>query len=241
MGKTRIIDLSMEVHPDMMRYPGVRQPIIECVENHAQHAQNTGATKYGVTELCAQSNITMSDHTGTHIDSLWHADPTKPTAEAIPLEYCYGDGVVLDVSYLKPGDGISAKDLQGAAAKINYKIKPLDIVLIQTNASRKNTTPAYLTDHPGMTREGVLWLLDQGVKVIGIDSVGFDPPVPAMFERKQFWEAHKVMREREYYHLENMANLDQIPKPYGFKVSVLPIKLRGATAAPVRAVAIVEE
>jgi kynurenine formamidase len=49
------------------------------------------------------------------------------------------------------------------------------------------------------------------------------------------------MIEREYYHLENMANLDAMPTPAGFKVCVLPIKWKGTTAAPVRAVAILED
>ena len=62
-----------------------------------------------------------------------------------------------------------------------------------------------------------------------------------MFKRKKFWEAHRVMREREYYHIENLINLDQIPIPFGFTVSAFPIKLRGATATPTRVVAIVEE
>ena len=49
------------------------------------------------------------------------------------------------------------------------------------------------------------------------------------------------MREREYHHLENMCNLHEIPAPYhSFTVSVLPVKWRGASAAPVRAVAIIE-
>jgi kynurenine formamidase len=75
---------------------------------------------------------------------------------------------------------------------------------------------------------------------MGIDAIGFDPPVAKMFERKKFWEAHRVMREREYYHLENMCNLHEIPPPYhSFTVSVLPVKWKGASAAPVRAVAII--
>jgi kynurenine formamidase len=62
-----------------------------------------------------------------------------------------------------------------------------------------------------------------------------------MFKRMKLWEAHRVMREREYYHIENLINLDLIPMPYGFIVSAFPVKLRGATAAPIRAVAIIEE
>ena len=76
--------------------------------------------------------------------------------------------------------------------------------------------------------------------VMGIDAIGFDPPVAKMFERQKFWEAHRVMLEREYYHLENMCNLHEIPAPFhSFIISVLPVKWRGASAAPVRAVAII--
>jgi kynurenine formamidase len=80
-----------------------------------------------------------------------------------------------------------------------------------------------------MTKESVHYILDRGVKVMGIDAIGFDPPVAKMFERKKFWEAHRIMREREYYHLENMCNLHEILPPYhSFTVSVSPIKWRGA-------------
>jgi kynurenine formamidase len=62
-----------------------------------------------------------------------------------------------------------------------------------------------------------------------------------MQQTGRLWEAHRVMREREYYHLENMANFDQLPRPFGFKVAVFPVKIRGASASPVRAVAILED
>jgi kynurenine formamidase len=117
----------------------------------------------------------------------------------------------------------------------------LDIVLIRTDRSKNRFNKSYLTDYPGMTKEGTRWLIDQGVKLMGIDAIGFDPPSEYMFQRKKYWEAHRVMREREYYHIENMVNLDMIPKPYGFTISALPCFFRGATAAPIRAVAIVEE
>jgi kynurenine formamidase len=92
-----------------------------------------------------------------------------------------------------------------------------------------------------MTGPATEWLIDQGIKMTGIDAPTWDRPVKSMFETKEFWPGHLVMLDREYYHLENMANLDAIPKPSGFKVSVLPIKWQVTTAAPVRAVAIVED
>lgn len=236
----RIIDLSMEVFKGMVVYPGVTPPFISQVFSHAEFAAITGTDKFGI-DHCNTGIIVMGDHVGTHIDSWWHANPKAPSAEAIPLDYCYGDGVVLDLTHKGTGDEITVPDLQEALAKINYTIKPLDIVLIRTDASKKCLTKAYLTDYPGMTREGTLWLIDQGVKLMGIDAIGFDPPAEYMFKRQKYWEAHRVMREREYYHIENLVHLDSLPKPYGFTVSALPAYFRGATAAPIRAIAILEE
>ena len=115
------------------------------------------------------------------------------------------------------------------------------VALVAGGAGAYQNEERYLTDHSGMTRDATLWLIDQGVKVMGIDAVTFDPPVWAMFERKQFWEAHLVMREREYYHLENLTNLDQIGRSHSFKLSVFPVKWVNTTGAPVRAVAIIDE
>jgi kynurenine formamidase len=174
------------------------------------------------------------------MDALRHMRENGPGAEQIPIEYCYGDGVCLDFRHLPKGAGITVDDMQAALAKIDYTLKPLDIVLIHTGAGAIQDSQAYLTDHVGMTAAATHWMLDQGIKVAGIDAITFDPPVWAMFERKQFWEAHHVMVTREYYHLENMTNLDQLP-PFGFRLSVFPVKWSQTTGAPVRAVAIIED
>lgn len=241
MTKRRIIDLSMEVFKGMVVYPGVTPPFISEVYTHEEYAEISGTAPFGITH-CNTGIIVMGDHVGTHMDSWWHANPDAPGgAEAIPIEYCYGNGVVLDLTAKGPGDEITVADLERAVQRIHYTLRPLDIVLIRTDASKNRFSQAYLTEHPGMTREGTLWLVNQGIKLMGIDAIGFDPPVKYMFERKKFWEAHRVMREKEYYHIENLINLEQIPVPYGFLVSALPVRLRGATAAPIRAVAIVED
>jgi kynurenine formamidase len=49
------------------------------------------------------------------------------------------------------------------------------------------------------------------------------------------------MWDEEYWHLENLMNLEQIGRSHGFQLVVLPVKWKGTTAAPVRAIAIVEE
>jgi kynurenine formamidase len=236
----RLVDLSMPVHNDMVTFPRVVRPSMVMYEDWRQFAIGIGAAKHGVDWLTASYLIVIGDHIGTHIDSLRHLRHDAPGPEGIPLEYCYGDGVCLDFRHLEKGAGITLSDMKAALAKIEYTLKPLDIVLIHTGAGAIQDSQAYLTDQVGMTAEATHWMLDQGVKVAGIDAVTFDPPVWAMFERKQFWEAHRVMLEREYYHLENMTNLDKLPA-HGFTLSVLPVKWVNTTAAPVRAVAIIEE
>lgn len=235
----KLVDLSMGVHNDMVAFPRVVRPALAMYETWEEFAQRIGAAKYGISKLAASYLVVTGDHIGTHIDALRHFREDGPGPEGIPIEYCYGHGVCLDFRHLSKGAGISVSDMKAALVKIQYTLKPLDIVLIHTGAGKIQHTEAYLTDHVGMTGESTEWLLDQGVKVTGIDAVTYDPPVWAMFERKKFWEAHRVMIKREYYHLENLTNLDQLP-PYGFTLSLFPIKWVNTTAAPVRAVAILE-
>jgi kynurenine formamidase len=235
----KLIDLSMPVHNDMIAFPRVVRPSLAMYETWQEFAERIGAAKYGVTSLTASCIMVTGDHIGTHMDSLRHLRSDAPGPEGIPLEYCYGDGVVLDFRHLAKGTGITVNDMKDALMKVKYTLKPLDIPLIYTGAGAIQDSPDYVTDQCGMTAEATHWMLDQGVKVAGIDAITFDPPVWAMFERKQFWEAHRVMMTREYYHLENMTNFDQLP-PHGFQLSLFPIKWVNATAAPVRAVAIIE-
>ena len=236
----RLIDLSMLVHNDMIGFPRVVRPAMAMYESWREFAQRMGATKYGVDWLPATYMVVLGDHLGTHMDARRHMKEDAPGPEAIPLEYCYGNGVCLDFRHLPKGAGITTNDMKEALRKVNYTLKPLDIVLIHTGAGKIQTTEAYLTDHVGMTAEATNWMLDQGIKMAGIDAITFDPPVWAMFERKQFWEAHRVMIDREYYHLENLNNLDLLP-PHGFRLSLFPVKWSNTTGAPVRAVAILDE
>jgi len=240
----KVIDLSMPVHTGMVTFPRIAPPVISEIETHQQFALMMGVTmqKYGVDAVTNHCLISMGDHSGTHIDSLWHVDRNSSVkSDKIPIEYCMGDGVVLDFSWKKTGEEITDVDVEEALRRINYTLKPRDIVLIRTDSSRKYyDKPEYLREQPGMTRESTLWLIDAGVKVIGIDAATFDLPVHVMLKLGKIWPAHMVMKEREYYHIENLFNLDQIPVSHGFKFFCLPIRIVGASASPVRAVAVIE-
>jgi kynurenine formamidase len=252
--KIKIIDLSVSLKNDRFD----REPEQITYSSHAQGAKGA-AQRYSMKEsdfpdslYAASESVKLNTHSGTHLDSPWHYGPTsegKPskTIDQIPLEWCYSDGVVLDFSYKKKGESITVADLEANLKKINYKIKPFDIVLIRTDTDKHYYEPGYDKMHPGMSKEATLWLIERGVKVTGIDAWGWDRPTDVMVAefksgiKDRFWASHLLGRSREYCHLERLANLDQIPKPFGFKVAVFPIKIEKASAGWVRAVAIFEE
>jgi kynurenine formamidase len=188
-------------------------------------------------------------HTGTHVDAPYHYGPMsegKParTIDQIPLEWCLGPGVVLDVRHKAAGQFITVADLQAALERIDYRLRPLDIVLLHTGADKRLNSADYFRQ-PGLGREGVVWLVEQGVKVIGIDAYTLDRPFADMVadyrrtgDGRYIWPAHFAGIEREYCQIEKLANLDQIPRPHGFYVSCLPIKIQGASAGWCRAVAL---
>jgi kynurenine formamidase len=238
---SRIVDLSMPVHADMLTFPRVPPPMLLQYESHEQFAERIGAAAFGVTSLTASNLIVVNDHVGTHCDSRRHIVPDAGGADTIPLDWCISDGVLLDFTDREPGYVITPADVEAALAAIDYTVKERDIVLIHTGAGAYNTEERYRTDHPGMSADATRWLIERGVRMMGCDAITFDPPVWAMFEQQRFWEAHRVMWDEEYWHLENLMNLEQIGRPHGFQLVVLPVKWVGTTAAPVRAVALVDD
>jgi kynurenine formamidase len=192
----------------------------------------------------------MGVHATTHIDAPWHYSPTvggKPakTIDEIPLEWLYAPGVKIDVSHKADFEEITVEDIAEDLIRTGARIEAGHIVLIQTGRD-KGTGSDYVDRGLGMSRAATEWLIDQGVKVMGIDQWGFDLPLRYQVKKAKetgnpelFWQAHLVGAEKEYLHMEQLANLESLPA-YGFTVAVFPLKLKGASAAPARVVAILE-
>jgi kynurenine formamidase len=198
----------------------------------------------------ASETVTLGSHTGTHFDAPWHYGPTcegrrAPTIDEIPLEYCYGDGVVLDLRHKNAGELITVADLKEALARIPHELAPGNIVFLMTGRDKYWGTLRYFEDYPGMGREGTLWLATQGIRLMGTDAIGWDRPFRVEGEefartgdKSVLWGGHYVGMEKEYYHIEKLANLDLLP-PVGFQVAAFPVRLVGASAGWVRPVALV--
>jgi kynurenine formamidase len=187
-------------------------------------------------------------HIGTHLDYSFHYGTksegrASKTADEIPLDWCYSEGVRLDLSHKKPNEVIKAQDLEDALKKINYTLKPGDIVLLRTGADKLYGGPKYFTDYPGVDISAIDYLLDRKIKIFGVDTMGIDRPYRFMLKEflekrdpKLFYPAHFYGRKREFIHIERLANLEKLPD-YGFKVICFPIRIKNTGAAWARVVA----
>ncbi len=203
-------------------------------------------------EFLSLETVHCPVHIGTHLDYSFHYGSrsegrASKTINELPLEWCFSSGVVLDFTHKKPGEVILKEDTLEALKKINYNLKPLDVVLLYTGADRNFGSSKYLTDYPGVSAEAIDYILSQGVKIIGVDTLGFDRPYKFMmadFLRSKdpayLWPAHFFGRKKEYAHIERLANLDKLPA-FGFKIACFPVKINDVGASWSRVVAIIEK
>lgn len=260
MGNRQMIDLSIAIENDLPSDPPHMIPKVAYAD-HNIGAQGMLAFFQGLTkeqlpdELgWAMEDIHLTTHSGTHLDAPYHYHPKMSngqraiTIDEVPLDWCYSDGVVLDFSQKRNGEAITTSDVENELARIEYTLKPLDIVLVHVGADKAWGKAEYLITGAGMTRESTLYLLERGIKVVGIDAWSWDRPLPFLAEEFKkngdpsiIWEAHFAGIEKRYCHMEKMANLDKIPRPHGFKVACFPINIKSASAGWTRPVAIIED
>jgi kynurenine formamidase len=253
---TRIIDLSMVTESDPSPLMNVKITNLPH-ENGAREDQKY----YDVDpkdwpfpgKAWADDFVEMTTHAGTHLDAPWHMGPESEgkrakTIDEWPLEWCFGDGVVIDIRDVPDGQALSAAEVQGRLKKIGYKLKPRDIFLVMTGNDKYWGKPEYSDRGGHLGAQALEWVLSQGIKTVGTDSWSFD--IPYSYWSKNYkdhgrdpqylWPCHLLGIKHEYAHYEKLTNLEKLP-PYGFKFYGFPIKFSRGSAGFVRAVAFVEE
>ena len=190
-------------------------------------------------------------HIGTHLDYSFHYGSqtegrASKTADEIPLEFCYQNGVKLDLRHKQPNEVIKVEDIELALKKINYQLKPLDIVFLQTGADKLYGGPKYFSDYPGVDPSTIDYFINKGIKIFGVDTMGIDRPYRFMLKEfvetkdpSKFYPAHFYGRKKEFIHIERLANLEKLPD-FGFKVSCFPIRIKNTGAAWARVVAFLD-
>lgn len=155
---SKFYDLSNPIRQDMPVYPGEPKPEFHTIFS-------LGKDKVNVTRLV------MSSHTGTHVDAPKHFMPTN-TADAvndIPIETFIGECVVLDISKMGAGYGITDSDLDEHSCMI--KENDGDIVLVYTGTSDQwGKNDNILTNFSYLEHSAAQWLVDYRIKCVGIDS-----------------------------------------------------------------------
>ncbi len=258
----RLIDLSCPVDPAAWE----PDPVVHTVLTPSDGALHMAAEMkehFGVDfdpsvlpgqELLSLDTYTLTSHTGTHVDAPAHYGSVSvteygvpKTVEQLPLDWFLRPAMVLDLQD-EPTGAVGPDALERALRRLGRRPDPLDIVVLHTGAWRYAGTPRYFTDFTGLDGAAVELLLDYGVKVIGTDAFSLDAPFGDMIRRYQesgdasvLWPAHFAGRRREYCQIERLHNLDALPRPDGFRLSCLPVKLTGSGAGWTRAVALVDE
>jgi kynurenine formamidase len=191
----------------------------------------------------ALEQITAYVHgSGTHVDAPWHYGPRVGGAaarsiEELPLEWFFGPGVVLDCSS-HPGDvPIEAEHLQ--AALQGHELQRGDIVLVRTDGEEPD--PWNVEGRPEMNRSAGEFLLDHGVRVMGVDAPSPDRSHYADLasgKTETYFPVHTLGRSRDLCIVELLTNLHLLPH-HGFEVALFPIKVERGSGGWCRAVAFV--
>lgn len=200
----------------------------------------------------AIEHVSLITHNGTHLDAPYHFHSTMDkgkraiTIDEVPLEWCFQPGIKLDFRNFQSGYVIQVKDVKEELERINHKISPFEIILVNTKAGSRYGHDDYVNSGCGMGKEATLFLLEQGVKLTGTDAWSWDAPfiyTKEVFEKTKdpsiIWEGHKAGKEMCYCHLEKLHNLESLPSK-GFTISCFPVKIKGASAGWTRAVALLD-
>lgn len=254
----KIIDLSVPIEEGIPSDPPPLRPKVKIIthkegaEEMSQLFGNCGVENLPEGNGIASAQLTLTDHAGTHLDAPYHFYPTmnggEPswTIDQVPLEWCIGDGVVVDFRDKPDGHLVQPEEFEEYFEKIGYTLKEGDIVLINTSAGARYGQPDFLGAGCGISQKATLWLIDHGSHVMGTDAWGWDVPMPVAAKRfaethdpSILWEGHRTGRIKAYCHMEKLTNLDILPR-FGFKVICFPVKIKGASAGWTRAVAILD-
>jgi kynurenine formamidase len=259
----RIVDISVPLKAGIKSDPAGSEPKIQYFTHHdtaARMAEYMGVPVSALPngEYAAVERVDLSTHNGTHIDAPYHFfsrmnERLVPGGEPswridqVPLEWCFQPGVKLDFRHFADGYVVQPADIEAELKRIGHSLKPLEIVLVNTRAGSRYGEDDYIDSGCGMSKAATLWMLEQGVRVVGTDGWSWDPPFS--FTKKRIaeggspdliWEGHRAGREIGYSHIEKLHNLEALP-PSGFIVSCLPVKVHQASAGWCRAVAIFED
>ena len=184
-----------------------------------------------------------AEHGGTHMDAPIHFSEGKKSVDQLPIEQLVGPAVVIDVSEaaLKNRDYlVSTEDIKLWESS-NDRLADGQIVLLKTGygqfwpdaekymgTAERGAEAVAKLHFPGLDPAAAKWLVEnRNIKMIGLDTPSID------YGQSTLYESHQILFEANIPALENVANLDKLPKTGAFVIA-LPMKIKDGSGAPVR-------
>jgi len=255
MAGAKVYDLAQPYFVGMPHHPVHPPFLFSLVKQHGEYVGPNGNSS-------ASDAIAMGSHVGTHIDALCHfscGGKLYGGEEAAGVQ-SYGGGlrkfsidtvppilrrgVLLDIAALH-GAAALARDfeitpdhLEAAAGAQAVEIRSGDVVLLRTGWAAYFNDPGKFISSvkgPGPAIDGAQWLSRRGAYAVGSDTVAFEKvPNPSM-------PVHVHLLVESGIHIIECLNLDELAaaRAYEFVFLALPLKILGATASPIRPVALV--
>lgn len=203
----KLLDVSVPLAAGMPVYPG--NPAFEL--HPVKRIADGGSSN--------NSRLILGTHTGTHVDAPRHFADGAPGADGLDLNLLLGRARVVEIP--KRG-GIDASDLEGAGLREDIR------VLLKTPNSALWNANRFHEDYTHLTESGARYLVDQGVKLVGIDYLSVErfkaPGAPA----------HHALLADGIIIIEGLNLADAEPGMY--ELYCLPLRIAGGDGAPARVV-----
>ena len=221
--KNKIIDLSFELHDEMMIYP-----------SNSQVAFNSNIISNIDEDGRETRKFTMGSHCGTHIDAPKHFIKKGNSVEEYDLNDLVGKALLIDLGNLSPNSIIKLNDFKNQLdqANIDFQVRR---VVFRSYWSKYWGTDQYFNGWPYFDRESIKYLIQSKVKLIGLDF----PSPDCKFGSANCDEDspnHKLIFNADIILTEYLTNLDKLNSGI-IHLSVLPLKLVGFDGSPARVIA----
>ena len=214
----KLLDLTLTISENIPTFPGSPQPSFVQDKNVENDGYNS--------EL-----LFLSSHTGTHLDAPYHFQEKGKKIHEISLKRLVSSAIL--VKLRKKGDQpITKTDIQKFEKK-HGKIPSGSTVIFWTGWQKMIKNTSYFIRNPGLSTAAAKYLVSKKINLVGTDSPSID-----LGKDKRF-PVHHIFSKNNVLIVENLTNLEKI-RSSKFHFVVLPLKLKGATGSPVRAIAFVE-
>jgi arylformamidase len=215
---TRLIDVSLPIEPDLLTWPG--DPGIR-IDPSARLDRGDPANV---------SELHLGSHTGTHVDPPLHFLEGEAGVDALPLDLFLGRALVAD---------LTAVDEIGPSELDELRLPPgTERLLCRTRNSElwARGPVGFPENYVAVTPEGASWLVDRGVRLIGVDFLSVEKYGPPEFQEtgKLPFPVHRTLLGAGVVIVEGL-NLSEVePGPY--TLICFPLRIVGGDGSPARAV-----